>query len=75
MPEQCGPTVYSISHGYLIFPHIQWGAGPEWGKATVFRQPGKNPFTARMQQFICCFLASQTSDHFLPEIIDVVFYM
>jgi hypothetical protein len=52
MPEKCGLTVYSISHGHLIFTHIQvggWGESGGVGKAT---KQGESPFMAKMQPFI-----------------------
>jgi hypothetical protein len=75
MPAKCGLTVYSISH---FCPHTGGGAWPEQGIGAkpLYLQNSANicswqktwPFFRRLS-------ASQTSEHFLPEVIDVVINM
>jgi hypothetical protein len=76
MPEKCGITVNSIFPGCFIFAHIQVvGQGRSGGRreTAVSTKQGKNLFTAKLRLFICCLSASQTSEHFLPEVKDVAF--
>jgi hypothetical protein len=47
-----------------------WVAVGGGGKAA---KQGENPFTAKMRPFICRLLASQASEHFLPEPKDLGF--
>jgi hypothetical protein len=78
MTEKCGLTVYSISHGRIIFVHIQVGGqgrSKSGGKAAVSTKQGENLFTAKMRPLIHQLLAPQTSVHFLPEVKDVAFHM
>jgi hypothetical protein len=73
MPEKCGLTLQTISHSRLIFAHIQvGGCGGSWGGGKA-RNQGEIPFMAKMWLFICQLSASQTSEDFLPKLIDVAF--
>jgi hypothetical protein len=55
VPEKCGLTVYSISHGRFIFAHIQVGGRARvggGGKAAVSKKQGENLFTAKTRLFM-----------------------
>jgi hypothetical protein len=72
-PKKGTRGVYHLSRPQHFRPHPGgggWVAVGGGGKAAI---QGKSPFTAKIRPFICRLSASQTSEHFLPEIKNVGF--
>jgi hypothetical protein len=74
-----GLTVYSISHGCLIFAHIEVGPGQgrsrRWGESYWIYKAGQKSVHGKTRLFIRWLSVSRTSEKFLYETKDVAFCM
>ncbi len=85
MPVFCLRTGQIPKKGNLMYipslvattfsPTSRWGGQVAVGGGWKAAKQGKSPFTAKIRLFIRLLSASQTSEHFLPEIKDVAFCM
>jgi hypothetical protein len=83
MPVLCLRTGQSHKKGHFMYipsltaatfsPTSRWGGWGAVGGGGKAAKQGKSPFAAKIRPFICRLSASQTSEHFLPEIKDVAF--
>jgi hypothetical protein len=80
MPEKCVLTVYSSSQGGFIFAHFHVGGQGQsggWGESRCMYLQNRAKICSQQktQPFIGQLSASQTSEHFLPEVKVVAFCM